>query len=309
MGSAAVPNGRPQDHEGGQDSVSPADGLANENTVAYRFENDPDATQAIVQDPRYLPAATGYGEDSGYTEKPGDPDPAGAYVEETGYTEGAGYDEEPGYADPATGFGAALLTVDGGAATADVVIARQEDRFGGIKVGSAFFGWLSAAGIAVLLTVVLIVAGMGAGLITGSEANVVSGVASLPPDGTTGSIIPLSIVFISFFAGGYVAGRMARFNGAGQGLMVWLWAVIMAGAVILLGMVAGLRLNGSPTGNGFPGIPVLEGQFSSSDIIAIIVAAAVALIAAVLGGIAGMRYHRRVDRVGFTPPAEDEYEV
>lgn len=308
MGSAAVPNGGPQDHEDGQNSVDPAGGLANDDIVAYRFEDDADATQAIVQDPRYPPADTGYGEDSGYTEEPGDLDPAGAYVEETGYTEGAGYDEEPGYANPATGFGAALLTADGGTAIADVVIARQEDRFGGIKVGSAFFGWLSAAGIAVLLTVVLIVAGMGAGLMTGSEANIVSGVVS-SPDGMMGIILPLSIVFVSFFAGGYVAGRMARFNGAGQGLMVWLWAVIMAGVVVLLSMVAGLRLNGSRTGGGFPGIPLLDGQPSSSDLIAIIVAAAAALIAAVLGGIAGMRYHRRVDRVGFMPPAEDEYQA
>lgn len=307
MGSAAVPNGRRQDHEGGQDSVSPADGLANDDTMAYRLEDDPDATQAIVQDPRYLGDATGYGEDSGYTEEPGDLDPAGAYVEDTGYAEGAGYGEELGYANPAPGFGAALLTADGGAAIAEVVIARQEDRFGGIKVGSAFFGWLSAAGIAVLL--VFLVAGMGAGLITGSEANIFSGVVSSPPDGMTGSVVLLSIVFVSLFAGGYVAGRMARFNGAGQGLMVWLWAVIMAGAIVLLSMAAGLRFNDSPTGNGLPGIPLLEGQVSSSELIAIIVAAAVALIAAVLGGIAGMRYHRRVDRVGFTPPAEDEYQT
>lgn len=31
------------------------------------------------------------------------------------------------------------------------IVARQRERFGGIKVGSAFFGWLTATGMAVLL--------------------------------------------------------------------------------------------------------------------------------------------------------------
>lgn len=95
---------------------------------------------------------------------------------------------------------------------------------------------------------------------------------------------------------------MARFNGVSQGLMVWLWAVIVAAVVALLGIFGGGRFNFLATLNGFLRIPVNEGQPSStSGIIAAIVVAAVALMGAVLGGTAGMRYHRKVDRVGFTP--------
>jgi hypothetical protein len=32
------------------------------------------------------------------------------------------------------------------------VVAREKERFGGIKFGSAFFGWLAATGTAVILT-------------------------------------------------------------------------------------------------------------------------------------------------------------
>jgi hypothetical protein len=40
---------------------------------------------------------------------------------------------------------------------------------------------------------------------------------------------------------------------------------------------------------------------STIGLIAALVVAVVSLVAAVLGGLAGMRFHRRVDRAGFTP--------
>ncbi|MBB6403101.1 hypothetical protein [Arthrobacter sp. AZCC_0090] len=48
-----------------------------------------------------------------------------------------------------------------------------------------------------------------------------------------------------------------------------------------------------------------EGQLSTAGIIAAVVVAVVTLVAAVLGGLAGMHYHRKVDRVGFTPVDDD----
>ncbi|WP_258806408.1 hypothetical protein [Pseudarthrobacter sp. NS4] len=44
----------------------------------------------------------------------------------------------------------------------------------------------------------------------------------------------------------------------------------------------------------------------TTRIFAGIIVAAVALIEAVLGGTAGMRNHRKVDRAGFTPRNEDD---
>src|SRR6478609_4762648 len=36
--------------------------------------------------------------------------------------------------------------------TRETVVAREKEQFGGVKIGSAFFGWLAATGMAVLLT-------------------------------------------------------------------------------------------------------------------------------------------------------------
>src|SRR4051794_41604789 len=41
----------------------------------------------------------------------------------------------------------------------EAVVERQKERYGGIKFGSAFFGWLTATGTAVLLTALVAPAG------------------------------------------------------------------------------------------------------------------------------------------------------
>jgi hypothetical protein len=48
--------------------------------------------------------------------------------------------------------------------------------------------------------------------------------------GTAGGIGLLVILALAYFCGGYVAGRMARFDGARQGIGVWLWGLIAAAA-------------------------------------------------------------------------------
>ena len=44
------------------------------------------------------------------------------------------------------------------------VVARQKEQFGGMKFGSAFFGWLAATGMAVLLTALVAGAGTATGV-------------------------------------------------------------------------------------------------------------------------------------------------
>src|SRR6478609_5207747 len=48
------------------------------------------------------------------------------------------------------------------------VVARQLERFGGIKAGSAFFGWLTATGMSVLLITLLAAGGVAFGVATNS---------------------------------------------------------------------------------------------------------------------------------------------
>ena len=178
------------------------------------------------------------------------------------------------------------------------VVAAEKERHGGVKVGSAFFGWLTAMGMAVILTALVAAAGTAVGLATGTTVDQATTDAASDPTtvGLVGIIALLVILFVAYYCGGYVAGRMARFDGAKQGVAVWLWALVAAVVVAALGAVAGAKFNVLANLNSFPRLPVNEGQMSTAGIIAAVVAAAAALLGAVLGGLAGMRFHRRVDR-------------
>lgn len=181
-------------------------------------------------------------------------------------------------------------------------VAREKEQFGGIKVGSAFFGWLAATGMAVLLTALVAAAGTAVGLTNNADvSDAVNQIATNGTVGLVGIIVLLAILFISYYSGGYVAGRMARFNGAKQGFMVWVWALIAAVVVALLGLIAGQQFNILANLNSFPRIPINEGELTTVSIIAAVVVALVALVGAVLGGLAGMHFHRKVDKAGFTP--------
>lgn len=186
-------------------------------------------------------------------------------------------------------------------AVREEVVAREKERFGGMKFGSAFFGWLAAAGTAVILTALVSAAGaaIGFGILESDE----EARENAETIGIVGAIAVLVILFVAYFAGGYVAGRMARFSGAKQGIAVWLWAIIIAIVAAVLGALAGARFDVLANLNGLPRLPINEGALTVTGIVTAVIALAVALVGAVLGGLAGMRYHRRVDRAGLEPDA------
>jgi hypothetical protein len=177
------------------------------------------------------------------------------------------------------------------------VVARQKEEFGGMKFGSAFFGWLAATGMAVLLTALVAGAGTAVGL--GSYVNVGSPTAgNVQTFGLVGGIVLLVIIFIAYYCGGYVAGRMARFNGIKQGIAVWLWAIIIAIIVAIIAAIAGTKFAALGNLNGVPRIPVNGGSLTTAGIVTAVGVAVVSLVAAILGGLTGMRFHRRVDKAG-----------
>jgi polyferredoxin len=180
------------------------------------------------------------------------------------------------------------------------VVAREKEQYGGFKFGSAFFGWLTATGTVVLLTALVAGAGAALGLGSGTTAEDVSDAAQANAEtiGIVGAISVVVILFVAYYCGGYVAGRMARFSGAKQGLAVWLWAVVIAIVVAIVGALAGSQYNVLANLDTFPRIPVNEGDLTAVGIITAILAILVSLGGAVLGGLAGMRYHRNVDRAG-----------
>ncbi|WP_127818139.1 YrzE family protein [Microbacterium sp. CPCC 204701] len=180
------------------------------------------------------------------------------------------------------------------------VVQREHERFGGFKFGSAFLGWLTAMGALLLLTAVVAAVGAALGLTAPESMEDAAEAANENMGAATiiGTIAVAVVLFLAYFAGGYVAGRMARFSGAKQGLAVWLWAVVFAVIVAILTAVAGSQWDILGSLDGFPRIPVTPETATATGILTALGAAIVTLAAAVLGGMAGMRYHRRVDRVG-----------
>jgi hypothetical protein len=175
------------------------------------------------------------------------------------------------------------------------VVGRERQALGGLKIGSAFFGWLTATGMAVLLTALVTAGGMAVAVARGNDA----GTGVVETIGLTEAIVLLVIFFIAYYCGGYVAGRMARFNGLRQGIAVWVWAVIIAGAVAIAALVGGDQYDIQAELNNYPRIPTTEGDLSSNGLFAALATAAATLVGAILGGMAGMRFHRKVDRAGF----------
>ncbi len=170
--------------------------------------------------------------------------------------------------------------------------SRQRERFGGIQWGSAFFGWLSAIGLAALLSGILVGAGVALGLSTSDAQNA----DSAETIGLGGGIALLVVLAIAWFCGGYVAGRMARFDGARQGIGVWAWTIV--GAII----VAGLAAIGGSEYDVFerlnlPRIAIGDSTLTGGGAITGLAAILVTLLAAVVGGKVGERFHKRVDRV------------
>jgi hypothetical protein len=169
--------------------------------------------------------------------------------------------------------------------------ARQRDRFGGIRWGSAFFGLLSGIGLAAILLGIAAAAGVAFGL---SEINDVrKGTADTI--GLGGAILLLAILALSWYCAGYVAGRMARFDGVRQGIGVWVWTLVIAGALAVAAVIGGAEYNVLQQLN-LPNVAVGDQSLTTGGWLTLAAAVVVTLIFAVLGGKAGDLFHRRVDR-------------
>ncbi|MGA9100452.1 hypothetical protein [Aeromicrobium sp.] len=174
------------------------------------------------------------------------------------------------------------------------VVEREREALGGVKVGSAFFGWLAATGMAVLLTALVTAGGAAVSIAQGNDAEA----PTVETIGLTEAVVLLVIFFVAYYCGGYVASRMARFNGMKQGFAVWIWALVIAVIVSIGATVAGDKYDVLSNLNNFPRIPTNEGDVTTNGIIAALAIAAVTLVGAIMGGLAGMRFHRKVDRAG-----------
>src|SRR6185312_13728535 len=124
----------------------------------------------------------------------------------------------------------------------------------------------------------LVAAGVALGLSTSDAQN--AGTAQ--QIGLGGGIALLVVLAIAWFCGGYVAGRMARFDGARQGVGVWLWTILAAIGGSEYDIFQRLNL---------PRIAVGDNTLTAGGAIAGAAAIIVTLLFAVIGGKVGERYH------------------
>jgi hypothetical protein len=181
---------------------------------------------------------------------------------------------------------------------------REREAYGGsIQWEAAFFGWLSAIGLAALLVAMAIGAGVAVGLTEIED----TAKGQTDEISAGGSILLVAILALAYLTGGYVAGRMARFDGWRQGLGVWLLALLMTLALAITAAVAGGEINPLEALD-LPRIPIEEeGGLTTGGAIALALTVLATLGAALAGGHLGERFHRAIDAAGIRP--HDEIDV
>ncbi|MBM7505013.1 hypothetical protein ACFPER_14910 [Agromyces aurantiacus] len=193
------------------------------------------------------------------------------------------------------------VVVDDRPITIEEVAERQRAAFGGPKIGSAFFGWLtaSASGAGVVGVLVVVAALLGVRVLPDPWAVGAVGPLDALTVGwvVTGAL--LAILLAAFYCGGYVAGRMARFSPIAQGVAVWVWALVAVIAVAVAGAALDVRYGIlAAVAQAVPRLPVSADLLVIAWIAVGVGVAIVSLGGAILGAVVGVRYHRRVDAVG-----------
>ena len=174
---------------------------------------------------------------------------------------------------------------------------EARDRFGGINWGAAFFGWLVAIAMTILLISIVgaVLTAVGSSQnITQSEAERQAGTI-----GIAAGIVLLAVLAIAYYTGGYVAGRMSRFDGGKQGLATWIIGLVVTLVAIGLGALFGNEYNVLDRVN-LPRLPISTEELSTGGLITAAAVLVLSLLAAMLGGKVGHRYHDKVDRVAHT---------
>lgn len=166
------------------------------------------------------------------------------------------------------------------------------ERFGGVNVGAAFFGWMVAVGTTVLLSgivgAVVLVLGLGADVELDTSS-------ALTTTSIVSAAVVLGVLLVAYYCGGYVAGRMSRFDGGRQGVAVWLFALVFGILGGLAGYAAGERYD-LLSGADLPSVEVATSDLTLAGIVTGVVVLLGTLLAAVVGGKVGRRYHAKVDR-------------
>ncbi len=176
----------------------------------------------------------------------------------------------------------------------DELEAARRDEYGGINWGAAFFGWLVAIALTILLTSIFgaIATAVGAS----NNFDEYDAERSAGTLGIATAIALLVILMIGYYAGGYVAGRMSRFDGGRQGAAVWLVGLIVTVIAVVIGLITSDQYDIFDRVD-LPSFPIPTDEATIGGLITLVAVILATLLAAFLGGKAGQRYHRKIDRV------------
>ena len=178
--------------------------------------------------------------------------------------------------------------------TAATALSMQKSRYSRMHLLPGLLGWL--------ITISLMDGGLWAIqswlTLTGQTesieyASVVSRLFSGASNAVPVAVALSVLIFFAYLVGGYAAGRMARFAGAKQGIAVWLWQIM----ALILGSLATF-LAPQLFQNGVASLSLqklIAGDFANG-LLAVLLVLALSFLGAILGGLCGRLYHRRVDK-------------
>ncbi|WP_185446668.1 hypothetical protein [Kribbella qitaiheensis] len=170
--------------------------------------------------------------------------------------------------------------------------AEVDPAYRGFKSGAAFFGWLIAVGLTVLITGIIVAVVAAVDYAVTFEQSTFDRHAGTIAIATAAVVIVM--LTIAFYNGGYVAGRLARFDGARQAFGVWAIGLVVVLIAIGLGALADSQYD-LVNRLDLPSVPIADETLATGSVIAAGALLLVTLLAAIVGGKAGQRYHRRID--------------
>lgn len=165
-------------------------------------------------------------------------------------------------------------------------------RFGGADLGASLSGFFAGLG-ALVFSGSLVAAGANE---LDYQLNLIDIEGVVGEASMIGAVVAIVVVFLTFLFGGWVAGRMSRFEGGKNGLGAGLWLLVFSAIFALLGALVGPELNAF----GPAGLPdwfsaIRSDVRTTGALVLAVVFGAAALLGGYLGGRIGERYNQRVD--------------
>ena len=178
--------------------------------------------------------------------------------------------------------------------TAATALSMQKSRYSRMHLLPGLLGWLIALSLMDggqwAIQSWLTLTGQSESI---EYASVVSRLFSGASNAVPVAVALSVLIFFAYLVGGYAAGRMARFAGVKQGIAVWLWQIM---ALILGSLATFLAPQLFQNGVAHLSLQKLIAGDFANGLLAVLLVLALSFLGAILGGLLGRLYHRRVDK-------------